>query len=94
MKEFEQKVAEFLKTYRFLIKDIVYEVGSDREWFYDVLYDQDEFTEFVKSVNTGTEDEMYFADGWTDDKDEMFHDMCEAVRTDLLEKLREFWSTE
>ena len=38
----------------------------------DDLYDTSDFEEFAQSVNGGTEDEDSFANGWTDDKDELF----------------------
>jgi hypothetical protein len=38
----------------------------------DDLYDTSDFEEFAQSVNGGTEEEDSFANGWTDDKDELF----------------------
>jgi hypothetical protein len=66
----EKVFIEFLNNNVEWIKEIVLDYG--KHGYKDVFYDQEEFQEMVLSCNQGTEEEEYYCNGWTDNKDELF----------------------
>ena len=61
---------EWLTSNTKLIKELINDYGKKN--ISDTLYDTDEFNKLVISVNSGTEDEEGFFNGWSDNKDELF----------------------